>query len=167
MDKLISVDERPVLDLRYAAFQHLHGAIMVVGSWYMDPDTRRSTPCLVLLDAAKLASKRKPTPCIITLDDMWKWTIELGDPNYWAGQIKDWLDTGALPGNRNNKRDVWAVMDAVQSRLRDIVSMPPLPMKAAITHGSTPQSVGELTITERDTGKTVHEIEVTSRHVRH
>lgn len=164
MGHLISLDDKPVLDLSKTAFEHRHGNILVLGSWHMDCQTRRSQPCLVLIDAAKKLARRKCIPCIILLDDMWRWTLELGEPAYVARNIHDWLTCGALPGNAGNKRDVWAVMDAVQSRLRDLWSMPPLPIDLAVRNGALP--VGDLTITERDTGKIVDQIEVTSSHVR-
>lgn len=165
MTRIISLDEKPVLDLRYTAFEHMHGSILVIGSWYMDPESRQSQPAMVLLDAARASRKKRPVPCIIPLSEMWKWTLEMGDPKHVGAQIYDWLKSGALPGNPNNKRDCWNVMNAVQSRLRDIVAMPPLPVKAVIKHGAIP--VGTMTVTERDTGKTVDEIEVTSSHGRH
>lgn len=165
MTGILSLDEKPVLDLRFTAFEHLHGSILVIGTWYMDPEDRRSQPALVLLDAARKVQKKKTIPCIIPLSEMWKWTLEMGDPAHVGAQIKGWIKSGALPGSANNKRDCWNVMDAVQSRLRDVVMMPPLPIKAAVKNGAVP--VGELLITERDTGKTVQEIEVTASHVRH
>lgn len=167
MNRIISLDEKPVLDLRFTAFEHLHGAILVIGSWYMDPDTRESEPALVLLDAARKVARKKTIPCIIPLSQMWLWTVERGDPRHVGDKIHEWLKSGALPGSPNNKRDCWAVMDAVQSRLRDIVTMPPLPVGAAVRNGAVPATVGEVVITEGNTGKILAEIEVKSRHVRH
>jgi len=168
MKGLISLDDKPVLDLNHVHFQHIHGAILILGSWYMDNQTRQSQPCLVLLDAARKVQRRRTVPCVVLLDDMWRWAahphLGLSDPEHVSRCIHDWLSSGALPGNPGNKKDVFAVMDAVQSRLRDLVAMPPMPIKAAVKHGAVP--VGNLTITERDTGKTVDQIEVFSSHVR-
>ena len=162
--RLLSLDEKPVLDLRYRAFDHLCGAIRVIGSWYMDPETRSSQPCLVLIDATKPFRAGRVIPCIIPLSDMWKWTQEMGDGAHIARNIYDWLHSGALPGHQDNKSDAFRVMDAVQSRLRDLVTMPPMPPEAAIKHSAVP--VGEVEIIDRQTGKTVQEIEVVASNVR-
>lgn len=79
--------------------------------------------------------------------------------------ITDWIACGAMPGQLSNKRDFFTVFDAVQSRLRDLLTMPPLPVKAAIKHGAAP-AIGDLIITESESGKVLHEAEVTG-HVRH
>lgn len=164
MNRLLTLSERPVLDLEQAHFTHTVGGILVIGTWYMDRETREAQPCLVLLDAARRLQRKRVIPCIVLLEDMWRWTVEMGDRDFVARNISDWLNSGALPGSATNKKDVFRVMDAVQSRLRDIVTMPPLPPKAAIKHGAA-SPVGELIITERDTGKTVQEIEVVTGHV--
>lgn len=164
MTRLLSLDEKPVLDLNHTHFEHLHGGILVMGSWYMDRETRESQPCLVLLDAARKVQRKRTIPCVIPLDDMWKWTVEMGDKDHVSRCVTDWMTSGALPGSPTNKRDVFNVLDAVQSRLRDLWSMPPLPVKAAIKNSAVP--VGALTITERNTGKAVHEIEVVASNVR-
>lgn len=164
MSRIIHLDEKPVLDLSKTHFEHRHGGILVLGAWYMDRETRRSQPCLVLLDAAKKVARKRTIPCIIPLDDMWKWTLEMGDPAHVGRNIRDWLTCGALPGNAGNKRDVWAVMDAVQSRLRDLWSMPPLPFELAVNNGAVP--VGTIDITERNTGEIIDQIEVRSSNVR-
>lgn len=165
MDKLIDLDEKPVLDLRHTAFEHIHGPILVIGTWYMDRETRQSEPCLVLVDAARKVARRRTVPCVVRLSNMWRWAPPpLGEPEFVANVIHDWLASGALPGTAGNKADTHRVLDAVMSRLRDIVYMPPLPVKAAIKNGAVP--VGTVTVTERDSGKPLQEIEVYSSHVR-
>lgn len=164
MTGIIHLDEKPVLDLSKVHFQHQQGSILVLGSWYMDRETRRSQPCLVLLDAKKKVARKRVIPCVIPLSDMWRWTLEMGDPVHVATNIHDWLTCGALPGSAANKRDVWNVMDAVQSRLRDLWAMPPLPFELAVRNSAVP--VGTIDVTERNTGKIVDQIEVTSSHVR-
>lgn len=120
----------------------------------------RQTECRA---GAKIRARRV-RPCVIPLSDMHLWTVEMGDPEHIARNISLWLSAGALPGNPENKRDVWNVMDAVQSLLRDLWSMPPLPIDLALRNGAVP--VEDLTITERDTGKIVDQIEVMSANVR-
>jgi hypothetical protein len=162
---LLSLDEKPVLDLNHVHFEALHGGILVIGTWYMDRETRQSEPCLVLLDAARRVQRKKTIPCVIRLENMWRWApAPMGDPEHISQHIYGWLSSGALPGSATNKKDVFNVLSAVHSRLRDLWSMPPLPMKAAIKNGAVP--IGTLSVTERDTGKTVQEIEVVSSNVR-
>lgn len=165
----ITLDRKPVLDLEHIAFETVCHGIRVIGTWYIDPDTRQAEPCIVLTDAAKPLQRKagergRAMPCVIFQRDMWKWTIEVGDTQTQAFAMFQWMATGALPGTPGNMPDVFRIFDAIQSRLRDLWSMPPLPPKAAIKHGALP--VGTVTITERETGKTVHEIEVTASNVR-
>jgi hypothetical protein len=168
LPKAITLDRRPVLDLEHVHFQHVHRGIRVIGTWYIDPDTRQSEPCLVLMDAAKPiqrsgAAKNRATPCIIFQRDMWKWTIEVGDTKTVAFAIFQWMATGALPGTPGNMPDVHRIFDAVQSRLRDLWSMPPMPARAAVKHSAVP--VGSIHVTDRETGKVVHEMEVKASNV--
>lgn len=164
----ISLDHTPVLDLEHVHFETVTRGIRVVGTWYIDPDTRVAEPCLVLMDATKpiqrKGGKDRAQPCIIFQRDMWKWTIEAGDTKTQAFSMFQWMATGALPGTPGNMPDCYRIMDAVQSRLRDLWSMPPLPPRAAIKHGATP--IGTVEITERETGKTVQQIEVVASNVR-
>lgn len=162
--RILSLDEKPVLDLRFRAFETVTRGIRVIGSWYMDPVSRQSEPCLVLLDANRPVRRGRTIPCIVPLTDMWKWTVEMGDTMHQARNIHQWMASGALPGTPGNMPDVFRVFDAVQSRLRDLWSMPPLPPKAAVKHGAMP--VGEIEITERESGKTVQQIEVVASNVR-
>ncbi len=165
MPTVIDLDERPVLDLQYTHFEHVHRGIRVMGSWYIDPETRQSEPCLVLLDANKPMRRGRVTPCIIMQRDMWKWTVEIGDTMHVARNCQLWMASGALPGTPGNMPDVHRIFDAVQSRLRDLWSMPPMPPRAAVKHSAVP--IGDLTITERGSGKTVKQLEVVSKNVRH
>ncbi|SEN87310.1 hypothetical protein SAMN04489859_102025 [Paracoccus alcaliphilus] len=162
--RILSLDARPVLDLQFRAFETVTRGIRVIGSWYMDPVSRQTEPCLVLLDANRPVRPGRTIPCIIPLSDMWKWTREMGDPAHVARVVHDWISSGALPGVPDDRSDAFRIFDAVQSRLRDLWSMPPLPPKAAIKHGAIP--VGEIEITERESGKTVQEIEVVASNVR-
>lgn len=160
----ISLDARPVIDLNHRHFEHRHGNILVIGTWFMDPETKRSQPCLVLLDASRRITHG--IPAIITLDVAWKWTVEIGDEKHVARTIRGWIAEGILPGNPHHGRDVWAVFDAVQSRLRDMMMMPPMPAAPAAKYGTPPEVVGDLVIKDQRTGAVLHEAELT-KHVRH
>lgn len=162
---IVSLADRPVVDLSLRHFENTCRGVLVIGTWYMDPETRQSQPCLALVDAHRKVRPGKTVPCIIPLDQAWRWTREIGDHAHVSRTIAEWIACGALPGAIANKSDFHAVLDAIQSRFRDLLTMPPLPVKAAITHGAAP-AAGDLIITERASGKVVHEAEVTG-HVRH
>lgn len=165
----LNLDTAPVIDLNHTHFEHVHRGIRVIGTWYIDPDTRQSEPCMVLMDANKpmrrKAGKRdRAQPCVIMLSDMWKWTVETGDTMHVARNCHLWMSSGALPGTPGNMPDVFRITDAVLSRLRDLWSMPPMPARAAIKHSAVP--VGMVEVRERESGKTVHQLEVVSSNVR-
>ena len=169
--KSVSLDARPVLDMAMAAFETIApGNIRVTGTWFMDPETRTSQPCLVLTDARRPLTRNKASrraiPCIITLDVAWKWTVEMGDPTHVWATISDWLREGVLPGSPTNNHDKWAVFNAVQCRLRDMMMMKPMPAAPAIKYGTPPEVVGEVVITDQRTGAVLQEVELT-KHVRH
>jgi hypothetical protein len=158
----IDLDNRAVLDLRHVHFSGISNGILVMGTWYIEPDTRQAEPCMVLMDPRK--RRRKAIPCVIRLSDMWAWTREMGDAQFVAAEVGAWMRSGALPGNPANKADAFKILDAVHSRLRDVWSMPPLPPAAAIKHGAVP--IGSMSIIEGETGKVLNEIEVVSANVR-
>lgn len=162
----LNLDARPVIDLEHRHFEATVGNILVIGTWFMDPETKRSQPCLVLVDATKPLKQGRVIPCIITLDQAWMWTVEIGDEKHVGRVIRGWLAEGALPGNPHSGRSVWAVFDAVQSRLRDMMMMPPMPAAPATKYGTPPETVGDLVITDQRTGAVLHEVELT-KHVRH
>ncbi len=162
----MSLDARPVVDLAMRHFETVSGNIRVTGTWFMDPETRRSQPCLVLTDATKPLRTDRVVPCIVTLDQAWRWTVEMGEPQHVWPIIARWIREGVLPGQPTNKQDMWAVFDAIQCRLTDMMMMPPMPAAPAAKYGTPPETVGELVITDRNTGAVLQEVELT-KHVRH
>lgn len=158
----ISLNRKPVLDLELRHFETTVNGILVIGTWFMDEDTRRSQPALVLIDATRRVKRGRVMPCVIALDQAWRWTLEMGEPEHVWPLIRQWIRLGALPGNPLNDRDMWAVFDAVQSRLRDLISMPPMPADGAIKHGTAPENhVGVVTIRNESSGEVLHQAEVT------
>ncbi|MDB6178995.1 hypothetical protein PAF17_16000 [Paracoccus sp. Z330] len=158
----ISVSRRPVLDLELRDFETTINGIHVIGTWFMDEETRRSQPCLVLMDATRRTKRGRVIPCVITLDQAWRWAPDIGEPEHCWPIIRDWIKRGALPGSAANDRDLWAVLGAVHSRLRDMMMMPPIPAKGAIKHKSSPETpFGMVTIRNDSTGKVLHQAEVT------
>lgn len=157
----IDINRRPVIDLNLRHFETTIGNICVIGTWIMDDKTRRNQPALALIDATRKMRRGRIVPCIIPLGQAWRWTVEIGDPEHVWPLIRKWLRDGALPGNPLNNRDLWAVFDAVQSRLRDLIFMPHLPAIGALKYGSAPEQLGVLTIRNERSGKVLDQIKVT------
>ena len=161
MSKTINVNERPVLDMEHYDFQHTVGNITLTGTWYIDPDTNRSQPCLVLTDATKRLAAYKVVPYITPLNKAWEWTMEFGDPEVIWPKIRELVKEGILPGNPHNDRDLWMIFGAIQTRLRDMMAMPPMPAAPAAKYKAPPETFGELVITDADTGAVLQEAEIT------
>lgn len=160
----IDLGERNVLDLRFTHFKTRKWGILVIGTWLLDED---EDPCLVLIDAKAHAAKREVVPCIIPLRNAWMWTEEHGNPAFVWSTISEWMHAGHLPGSIVNQQDLFKVYDAVLTRLRDMIMMPPMPAALAATiHGTAPETIGELTLTDQSTGAVLHEAELKA-HVRH
>lgn len=157
-----TLNRKPVIDLELRHFETKVNGILVIGTWFMDEETRRSQPALVLIDATRRLKRGRVVPCVIALDQAWRWTVEMGEPEHVWPLIRRWIREGALPGNHLNNRDLWAVFDAVQSRLRDLIAMPPMPAAGAIKHGTAPENhVGVVTIRNESSGEVLHQAEVT------
>ena len=69
----------------------------------------------------------------------------MGDPEHCGSLAAEWLAEGLLPGNPHSASDKMNVLDVVNSRLSDLIAMPPAPK------GET-QVFGDIIITNRQTG---------------
>lgn len=146
---------RPALDLRYRHFEARVGDIIVIGTWLRE-SAKQSQPCLVLLHARRPIAAGKTVPCVIPQNEAWRWVAGHkgdGDPAHCVARCVQWLACGYLPGDATNKRDLVAIVDAVNSRLTDLKNMPPRPPvdRAAIA---------DVILTNRDTGETISETEI-------
>lgn len=148
-----SMIERPAIDLRYQHFKSEKHGITIIGTWLNDGND--SQPCMVLLHSGRDVRPGKTVPCIIALDQAWRWAFhgEVGDPAHCARLVATWIGTGALPGSVWNQKDRMQVADAVNSRLPDLLAMPPRPRIGTLI-------IGEASITEKDSGKVIDQREV-------
>ena len=161
MTATIDLTRRPVLDLELRQFETTTNGVHVIGTWYMDEDERKAEPCIALVDASRRLRRGRVIPCIIPLSDAWKWNMQTGDPDYIWPLLRRWVRAGALPGNPMGDRDLWAIFDAVQSRLSDLIAMPPIPAKGAIKHSVAPkETVGIVTIRNESSGEVLQQAEV-------
>lgn len=142
MTKLQVVPERAVVDYSRTAFMHIVGGIRVTGTWLVC-DNREAV--MSLTHAGREFSHPDCISCLIRQRDAWLWTREVGDPRHCAQTCFTWVAIGALPGNPENPKDLHRVLDAVQSRLSDLIYMPPAPIRRR-------EIAGDITFTNRTTG---------------
>lgn len=153
MGKLIS-PERPAVQLWRAHFETTINQIRVTGTWYQrGPDDW--TPCLALTDGRKHPARC--VPCIITLETSWIWAFhgEVGNPLLAFRSLVPWMSEGLLPGDPRRPADCMAIINAVNSRLPDLIAMPPRPPGEQAV-------VGSIRILNATTGEVITEQEVTT-----
>lgn len=147
---------RPAIDLTKRHFEGSKHGIVYVGTWLNDPASlTRSQPCLVLLHGSRPISAGRTVPCIIALDQAWRWAAhgDVGDPEHCGRIVADWLRAGYLPGDVTNPNDRLRVLDVVNTRLPDLINMPPKPK------GDT-AAIGEAVQIDRQTGRIISEREI-------
>lgn len=151
---------RPALNLALRHFERTHHGIICIGTWLTHDDDRgRTEPCLVLLHGARPIAAGRTVPIVIPLSEFWRYAVSedksIGDPVHAGLRINEWLGAGLLPGNPHNPKDHFKVLDAINECLRDLVHMPPKPKTESY-------AIGDITITNRLTGKAIAEREITN-----
>jgi hypothetical protein len=143
--KITTSIHRPAIDLRKRAFEGSKHGIVFIGTWLRDGN--HTQPCLVLLHGLRPIARGRTIPCIIALDSAWKWAAHsgVGDPEHCGRLSSEWIADGLLPGNPHSAADKMAVLDVVNSRLSDLIAMPPAPKGER-------QVFGDIIITNRLTG---------------
>lgn len=150
--KLITIAP-PALNLDQCQFETTKNGIIVIGTWLRE-GRRKFEPCLVLLHGGRPVQAGRTVPIVIKQADAWKWALhgEVGDPAHCVQAIISWLHLGLLPGHPSNKRDHIRIMEAVNSRLPDLIAMPPKPK-------GDQYIVADATMTNTTTGETIeHEV---------
>jgi hypothetical protein len=152
----------PQLDLRKHQFWDQKHGMHIVGSWWLPRESRkRFTPCLALLPTNRPIRAGRSKPVVIFLADAWKWAMhsDVGDPEHCVERCKEWTAEGLLPGDPHNKASHMRIVDAINSRLPDLIAMPPMPPMMGQSF-----TLGEVTITDKNTGAIIREGEI-SRNV--
>ena len=149
---------RPALNLTQRHFERTKQGIICIGTWLTDNEERgRTEPCLVLLHGSRPVAAGRTIPIVIPLREAWRYACaedkSVGDPIHAGLRINEWLGEGLLPGDAYNPRSHFAVLDAINDCLRDLMAMPPKPITESY-------AIGDITITDRETGKVVHEAEM-------
>lgn len=152
--KLITTLAPPALDLKKRHFEVTKNGIIVIGTWLRE-GRRKFEPCLVLLHAGRPIQAGRTVPIVIKLADAWKWALhgDVGDPAHCVRSIMGWLHAELLPGNPASKRDHIQIMEVINSRLTDLIAMPPMPVGDRHT-------IADVIMTNKHTGATT-EREVT------
>lgn len=142
---------RPALDLSIYHSQRICHGIRVTLTWLFEGN--KHAPCMVLTPASSLPMPGVVKPVVIPFREAWRYAMTkqdggdtIGDPEWVGLAINDWLGNGYLPGNRHNPRDHFAVLDAINENLRDLMMMPP-------RRPTRREVIGDAIITNRDTGK--------------
>lgn len=144
----------PALDLTKRQFEATHKGILVIGTWFRAEGQNGWEPCMVLLHAFRPIRSGRTIPVVIKLRDAWRWAMhgDVGDPAHCVASIIEWLHYGYLPGNPASKADHLIVMEAINSRLPDLITMPPRPVGDKVT-------VADMVIKNRETGEIIEERE--------
>ena len=116
---------KQIIDLRYRHFEHKHGNILVIGTWFTHPQDGQLRPCLALVPANKPISYQTCTPCIVPLDTASKWSLEVGDPADCARSCMAFAKALGMDGF--NQLTLMRIHDAVNYHLGDLCSLPPFP----------------------------------------
>jgi hypothetical protein len=110
--------EDHILDLDKRLWAHTRYGLTIVGTWVRID--RRWRPCMAIVRASG-----EMRPCVIPLERAWQWSDLIGDPRGCAERIL--LRLGIDPLNPDN---VDKLISLVNSRMGDLVTMPPRPADA-------------------------------------
>lgn len=78
---------------------------------------------------------------------------EVGDPAHCVARIIEWTHDGLLPGSPTSKPDHITIMEAINSRLPDLIAMPPRPPGDV-------ETVADMIVMNHITGEIIEEREV-------
>jgi hypothetical protein len=135
------------IDLSQRAFAYQRHEITGVGTWLLiDGDYH---PCLALLRRGEEMSGAT-RPYIITLDKAWIWDERIGDGAQTARQLLNICESLRL---EPDERNIFRIYGFINDHLGDLISMPPFPPN--VREAGT--VIGEVTVTDRATGKTLIE----------
>jgi hypothetical protein len=149
--------ETPALNLSFTHFWRSKAGMHIVGTWVWQEADRKYEPAIVLLHAGRPLSFRSQVPVVIPLSRAWVWAAhgDVGDPAHVVKEIMTALAAGYLPGDPTSKADYLRILDAVNTHLPDLISMPPRPADAARR-----RVIADVTATDRRTGQILKEGEV-------
>jgi hypothetical protein len=111
--------EDHILDLSKRLWSTSRYGLTVIGTWVRLGGRWR--PCMAILRE----NRPEFQPCVVPLDNAWQWSDAVGDPVPRAVAMLPRL--GVDPTNPDN---VHKLVSLVNSRMRDLVAMPPRPADA-------------------------------------
>lgn len=147
---------RPLLDLTKVRAESVYRGIRVILTWYWADRKSDYEPCIVLWDNNRPLYRGVAEPIIIPEHMAWRWALHdgTGDPFHCQKSADEWMDAGLLPGTPGDRADRLRILNAIDSRLRDLVLMPPRPAGDLIT-------IGTATLVDSASGDVLHEQDVT------
>jgi hypothetical protein len=135
--------EKHILDLSKRNWSHSRFGLTAIGTWVRLDDRWRPCMAIVRNNAHTLR------PCVIPLEDAWRWSDQEQKPELLAARFLGQL--GIDPSNPDNRH---RLIDLVNSRMVDLITMPPRPADAE----EHDEPVVELTVVNSLTGKTEVEL---------
>jgi hypothetical protein len=134
--------EDHILDLDKRLWAVTRYGLVASGTWVKIDGRWR--PCMAITRASGA-----PRPCVIPLEDAWRWSETIGSPAQPA--VNMLLKLGIDPLNPDN---VFKLVSLVNSRMADLVAMPPRPPDAE----EHVDPVADVTLRNELTGTTEVEI---------
>jgi hypothetical protein len=141
----LAPEERPVLALKYKAFDQQIRNIRVIGTWFLLDG--RHEPCIVLF--RRMQPLAQQTPCIVRLSMAWVFgEPPIGDPEAAAAIACDFAHHLGLNPFRN--ADVIEILTVIQDRIPDLIKIPPAPPMERIITGDVSFRTEDGQLIERD-----------------
>ena len=138
-------DDLPILDLTKIHDAWEMGDILVLMTWTLN-DKR---PAMVLIPVAAPRHNEEITPCIIPMDSafMWHDSPLIGDPVH---QVRmSGMMAGMLGFDPYSQNDRHKIINAIQNRLQDLITMPNMPDTGDVV------AEVDLQLTDLKTGKVI------------
>lgn len=121
-EKVVSRAEQPVVNARYAHFDHRIGPVRVIGTWFLYDQAY--DPCLMVLNPR--LHPRRQQPGILRMTRAWVFADPpLGDPVQAMLMCSYFADGIGLDGT--DDKVLMKIHHALQSRIYDLQQMPLMP----------------------------------------
>ena len=138
------------LDLSKRAWTRHTKGLTLIGTWIVNEDDRWR-PCMVII---RTGDEYNPAvvPCVVTMDNAWLWDERIGDPRRAAHHAAQFAEALRMEPDVDNMIRLAMI---IADHLGDLLTIPPFsPLPG------TP--IAEVTISERDTGRVMREVELTA-----
>lgn len=138
------------LDLRYRVWTKAHGELTFIGTW-MRTDDAQYRPVMVIIRTGEEYSEHT-VPCIVPMEDAWKWSEELGNPELTARNTVAFVQALRMTPDKHSAIRLTLL---IQHHLGDLLGIPPFE-----TQGIAQEVTADLVRIDHDTG------EITEKEIR-